>query len=312
MRVFIAGGTGTLGRPTIRLLRAAGHEVHALARTAERCAPLRELGAEPVVGDLFDLRAMTETLAGMDAVLHLATRIPPLTQMRKLAAWRDNDRLRSQGASVLVSAAIAAKATIYLQESITFLYQSMGDTQLFETAPLDAPQPLASAREAERETARFTARGGQGIVLRFGAFYGADAPSTRDTVKLARRRMFPIIGSGDPYFSSIHVDAAAAAVVAALAIPSSTTSRCRCGTTWRPSRRRSVSSRRGTCPSGSLVSCSGRARMRSPGRSASTTPCSKPSPRGRRSTRAFARAGPLLPPLSAREISLTKLRGRAI
>ncbi|MEO6026856.1 MAG: NAD-dependent epimerase/dehydratase family protein [Candidatus Binatia bacterium] len=219
MRVFIAGGTGTLGRPTIRLLRAAGHEVHALARTAERCAPLRELGAEPVVGDLFDLRAMTETLAGMDAVLHLATRIPPLAQMRKLAAWRDNDRLRSQGASVLVSAAIAAKAKIYLQESITFLYQSLGDTQLFETAPLDAPQPLASAREAERETARFTARGGQGIVLRFGAFYGADAPSTRDTVKLARRRMFPIIGSGDHYFSSIHVDDAAAAVVAALAIP---------------------------------------------------------------------------------------------
>ena len=219
MRVFIAGGTGTLGRPTIRLLRAAGHEVHALARTAERCAPLRELGAEPVVGDLFDLRAMTETLAGMDAVLHLATRIPPLAQMRKLAAWRDNDRLRSQGASVLVSAAIAAKAKIYLQESITFLYQSMGDTQLFETAPLDAPQPLASAREAERETARFTARGGQGIVLRFGAFYGPDAPSTRDTVKLARRRLFPIIGSGDHYFSSIQVDDAAAAVVAALAIP---------------------------------------------------------------------------------------------
>ncbi len=219
MRVFIAGGTGTLGRPTIRLLRAAGHEVHALARTAERCAPLRELGAEPVVGDLFDLRAMTETLAGMDAVLHLATRIPPLAQMRKLAAWRDNDRLRSQGASVLVSAAIAAKAKIYVQESITFLYQSLGDTQLFETAPLDAPQPLASAREAERETARFTARGGQGIALRFGAFYGADAPSTRDTVKLARRRLFPIIGSGDHYFSSIHVDDAAAAVVAALAIP---------------------------------------------------------------------------------------------
>jgi nucleoside-diphosphate-sugar epimerase len=217
MRVFVAGGTGTLGRPTIRRLRDAGHEVRALARTPERAAVLRALGVEPVVGDLFDLGAMTATIDGCDAVLHLATRIPALMQMRKLAAWRDNDRLRSQGASVLVSAALAATARIYVQESITFLYQSRGDEQLFETAPVDAPQPLASARDAERETARFTARGGQGVVLRFGAFYGPEAPSTLATLKLARRRLFPIIGSGDHYMSSIHVDDAAAATVAALA-----------------------------------------------------------------------------------------------
>jgi nucleoside-diphosphate-sugar epimerase len=219
MRVFVAGGTGTLGRPTIGLLRAAGHEVHALARNDERATAVRALGAEPVVGDLFDARAMTEAVAGMDAILHLATRIPPTAQMRKLSAWRDNDRLRSQGSSILVSAGIAAQAKVYVQESITFLYQSMGDTQLFETAPIDAPQPLASARDAERETARFTARGGQGVVLRFGAFYGPDAPSTHDMVRLARRRLFPVIGAGDYYLSSIHVDDAAAAIVAALAVP---------------------------------------------------------------------------------------------
>jgi len=219
MRVFVAGGTGTLGRPTMRALRAAGHEVRALARTAERGEVLRALGAEPVVGDLFDLQAMTAAVAGCDALLHLATRIPPLNRMRKLAAWRDNDRLRSQGASVLVSAALAAKARIYVQESITFIYQSRGDEQLFETAPIDAPQPLASARDAERETARFSARGGQGVVLRFGAFYGPDAPSTLATIQLARRRLFPIVGRGEQYVSAIHVDDAAAAVVAALDVP---------------------------------------------------------------------------------------------
>jgi nucleoside-diphosphate-sugar epimerase len=219
MRVFVAGGTGTLGRPAVRLLVAGGHEVRALARTPERSAALRDLGAEPVVADLFDVREMTAVLAGSEAVLHLATRIPPLNRMRKLAAWRDNDRLRSQGASVLVSAALAAEARIYVQESITFLYQGLGDTWLYETAPLDAPQPLASARDAERETARFTARRGQGVVLRFGQFYGADAPSTQAMVALARRRMLPIIGAGDHYVSSIHVDDAAAAVVAALAVP---------------------------------------------------------------------------------------------
>lgn len=219
MRVFVAGGTGTLGRPTVRLLVAAGHEVRALARTPERSAALRALGAEPVVADFFDLQAMTEAVAGAEAVLHLATRIPPLAEARKLANWRDNDRLRSQGSSILVSAALAAKAKIYVQESITFLYQSLGDTQIFETAPIDAPQPLASARDAERETARFTARGGQGIVLRFGGFYSAEAPSTLAMVGLARRRLFPIVGAGDHYVSSILVADAAAATVAALGVP---------------------------------------------------------------------------------------------
>jgi nucleoside-diphosphate-sugar epimerase len=219
MRVFVAGGTGTLGRPTVRLLIAAGHTVRAHARTAERGAVLRALGAEPVVADFFDARAMTAALEGSEAVFHLATRIPPVAQMRKLAAWRDNDRLRSQGSSILVNAALAVHAKIYVQESITFLYQGLGDTQLFETAPVDAPRPLASARDAERETARFSARGGQGVVLRFGAFYGPTAASTRATIAAARRRLFPIVGSGDHYMSSIHVDDAAAATVAALQAP---------------------------------------------------------------------------------------------
>ena len=219
MRVFVAGGTGTLGRPTVQLLVAAGHEVRALARSGERAARLRSLGAEPVVGDLFDVRAMTAAVDGCDAILHLATRIPPLAKMRKLSAWRDNDQLRSHGASVLVNAGLAVGARIYVQESITFLYRGLGDTWLYETAPIDAPQPLASARDAERETARFSARGGQGVVLRFGLFYAANAPSTHDTVRLARWRLFPIVGRGDQFVSSVHVDDAAAAVVAALGVP---------------------------------------------------------------------------------------------
>ena len=218
MRVFVAGGTGTLGRPVLRLLVAAGHEVRALARSAERGDVLRALGAEPVVADFFDLRTMTAAVDGAEAILHLATSIPPPAKMRKLAAWRDNDRLRSQGSSILVTAALAVKARVYVQESITFTYQSLGDTWLYETAPVDAPQPLASARDAERETARFSARGGQGIVLRFGQFYSAEAPSTLATVALARRRLLPIVGRGDHYVSSIHVDDAAAAVIAALPI----------------------------------------------------------------------------------------------
>ena len=219
MRIFVAGGTGTLGRPVVRGLVQAGHEVRALARTAERAAPLRALGAEPVVVDLFDASAVQEAAAGSEAILHLATRIPPLARMRRRRAWRDNDRLRNQGASILVNAAIAVRARVYVQESVTFLYQDLGDTWLYETAPIDPAWPLASARDAEREAARFSARGGEGVVLRFGGFYAPYAPSTLQALGLARWGLFPIVGGGDRYVSSIHVDDAAAGVVAALGVP---------------------------------------------------------------------------------------------
>lgn len=220
MRVFVAGATGTLGRPTVRALAAAGHEVRAVARRPESAEMLRALGAEPVpIADFFDAGEITAAVAGSEAVLHLATRIPPFGRMRRRAAWRENDRVRSQGSSILVSAALAARARVYVQQSVTLLYQDLGDTWLYETAPLDAAWPLASARDAERETARFTARGGQGIVLRLGIFYGPQAPSTRALVGLARWRLAPVVGTGEQYVSSIHVDDAAAAVAAALAVP---------------------------------------------------------------------------------------------
>jgi nucleoside-diphosphate-sugar epimerase len=219
MRVFVAGGTGTLGRPTVRALLASGHEVRAQARDGERAAQVRGLGAEPIVADLFDAVAMRQAVAGCDAVLHLATRIPPVARMSRRRAWRDNDRVRSQGAAVLVNAALAAGARAYVQESITFLYADQGDRWIDETAPIDAVWPLASACDAERETARFSAGGGAGVVLRCALFYAPYAASTRDTIRLARWRLFPILGDGTRYVSAIHVDDAAAAVVAALAAP---------------------------------------------------------------------------------------------
>ena len=186
--------------------------------------------------------------------MHLATRIPPLAQMRKLANWRDNDRLRSQGASVLVNAALAAKARIYVQESITFLYQGLGDTQLFETAPIDAPQPLASARDAERETARFSARGGQGVVLRFGHLLrrrgSVDARNGRARAAAALSR------SSAPATTTCRRSTSTTPPPRRSrpckprpgSTTSSTTSPCRCASTSRRSPRRSASARPATCP----------------------------------------------------------------
>ncbi len=108
-----------------------------------------------------------------------------------------------------VDAALAAGVATYVQESIVFLYEDGGDAWLDE-----------DARDAERETARFAQSGRRGVALRYGAFYAPYARSTADTVRFARRGLFPVVGTGSQFLSSIHVDDAATAAVAALGVNS--------------------------------------------------------------------------------------------
>src|SRR5262245_60075547 len=216
MNVFVAGATGALGLATVQALLAAGHRVHGTARGEEKAARLRALGAEAVSVDLFDARALAETVAGSEAVLHLATKIPPPSRPWLLSRrFRlENDRLRSEASTLLVDAALAAQARVYVQESITFPYADAREEWIDEDSTLQPTPLLLSALDAERETKRFSEAGRRGIVLRFAGFYAPYARSTRDSVRLARYRLFPIFGTGESFFSSIHVDDAAA--VAAL------------------------------------------------------------------------------------------------
>jgi nucleoside-diphosphate-sugar epimerase len=220
MKVFVAGATGVLGRPTVRALVTAGHEVRGTARGEDKAALLRSLGAEPVAIDLFDTEAVKAAVAGSDAVLNFATKIPPIMRIRWKGAWKENDRLRTEGSRVLVGASLAAGAAVYVQESITFMYSDGDDAWLDEDSPLTISWVgLQSMLNGERETERFSAGGGRGIALRFSGFYAPYAQSTLDTIGMARRRLFPIAGDGSNYFSSIHVDDAATATVAALDAP---------------------------------------------------------------------------------------------
>lgn len=223
MRIFVAGATGVLGQPTVKLLVAAGHEVRGTARGEEKAQLLRSLGAEPVAVDLFDPAAVKEAVAGSEAVIHIATKIPSIMRMRSRKAWAENDRLRREGTRNLVDGAIAAGAQTFIAESITFIYGDGGDRWLDEDAPMElAWSALDSTLDLERETQRFGGSGGKAVVLRFGLFYAPYAASTIDSVKMMKRRMFGVIGKGDNYFSSIHVDDAASAIVAALNAPAGT------------------------------------------------------------------------------------------
>ena len=168
MRILVTGATGVLGRATVPLLRAAGHDVAAPSRD--------EL-------DLFDASAVAAAVARAAAVFHLATRI---------GRWAENDRLRAVASRLLVDGALAADTWTYVQPTVTFLGPP-------------APPHLESAVAAEAEAARFAAAGRRGVVLRLGYL---DGPGTGNDQPV------PIYGS------TLHVDDAARALVAALDLPS--------------------------------------------------------------------------------------------
>ena len=220
MKVFVAGATGVLGRPTVKALVDAGHEVRGTARGDEKSSLLRSLGAEPVAVDLFDPDEVKAAVAGSEVVVNFATKIPPIMRMRRPGAWKENDRLRTEGSRVLVDAALAADASAYVQESITFIYRDGEDNWLDEDSALDINWvSLRSMMNGEAETDRFSAGGGRGVILRFSGFYAPYAQSTVDSISMARRRLLPVAGDGANFFSSIHVDDAAASAVAALSAP---------------------------------------------------------------------------------------------
>src|ERR671917_1534478 len=112
--VFVSGPTGVLGRATIPELLASGHTVRALSRGEASDAAIRALGAEPVRGDLFDPDSLRQAVAGADAIFHLATRIPPSSELRRRFAWVENDRIRAEGTKNLVDAALATGAGVFV------------------------------------------------------------------------------------------------------------------------------------------------------------------------------------------------------
>ena len=198
MRLLITGGTGVLGRALQPLAEAAGHDL-LMPRHDEL--------------DLFDPSAVGEAAHDVDGVLHLATRIRTLDQVSDPGAWRENDRLRADASRILVDAAIAAGAAVYVQPTVTFVYPP--DDPVSEDTPVREVLPiLRSALIAEQETDRFARAGGRGVVLRFGLL---DGPGTWFEQPM-----------GD-FGATLHVSDAGRALLSALSLPSGIYNVCRDG-----------------------------------------------------------------------------------
>jgi 2-alkyl-3-oxoalkanoate reductase len=223
MKVFVAGASGVVGRPTVRKLVAAGHEVVGMTRREERAAEIREAGAEGVVCDVFDATALHEAVvaARPEVVIHALTALPERFDP-KTDYLAETNRVRQEGTRNLIAAAEAAGARRILAESVAFFYEPEGDWIKDEEAPLfrDPPGRFAAGRDAlvslERQV--LEAAGPEGLVLRFGWFYGPGTYYDRggSVAEEVEKRRYPVIGKGQGTFSHVHVDDAAAAYVAAL------------------------------------------------------------------------------------------------
>ena len=223
MRVFLAGATGAIGRRLVPMLLAEGHQVTGMTRSSEKVESLRVAGAEPVVADALDADAVREAVmsARPDAVIHQLTALPQRIDPRKIE--RDfvlNDRLRSEGTRLLVDAAKAAGTKRIVAQSIAFAYAPGPHGTLHaESDPLFLAAPKSFRRSANAlADLESTVLGANGIVLRYGYFYGPGTSISSDgsmAEDLAHRR-FPIVGRGGGVWSFIHIDDAARATVAAL------------------------------------------------------------------------------------------------
>jgi 2-alkyl-3-oxoalkanoate reductase len=221
VNVFVAGGTGAIGRALVPLLASGGHRVTVVTRSAERVPQIEKMGAAAVVGDAYD----------RERLIRLAAAAEPEVVIHQLTAFGTTDgdplaetiRIRVEGTRNLVAAARAAGARQFIAQSISFICSPRGEGLTDEQTPLylDAPpaiRPLAeSVASLERQT--LEADGMAGIVLRYGWFYGPGTNYDPEDVipRAIRKGRMPIVGAGAGTYSFINLSDAAAATVRALA-----------------------------------------------------------------------------------------------
>lgn len=220
MKIFIAGGSGAIGRSLVPMLVEAGHAVTAMTRSLDRASSLEAMGAIPVVADVYDAERLTQLVqsADPDIVVHQLTAFGT-TDSDPL---EETIRVRIEGTRNLVTAARAAGAKRFIAQSISFICSPSQAGLTNEETPLyleatDAIRPLAEAvAELERQTLHTD--GIEGVVLRYGWFYGpgTNYDPSGSIPRSIRSGRSPIVGEGAGTYSFIHVDDAARATMKAL------------------------------------------------------------------------------------------------
>jgi 2-alkyl-3-oxoalkanoate reductase len=232
MKVFVAGATGAIGRQLVPQLVARGHEVVGTTRSTAKQELVRSLGARPVVVDALDRDAVARAVAaaGPEVIVHELTALSGPMRVREArhpdrapAAIMTN-RLRTEGTDHLLAAARAAGVRRFVAQSFAaFRFTRAGGPVQTEDDPLDpnpTAMPTVQAGYAHLERAVTAIGWGEGIVLRYGGFYGPGTAISPDPdAELAapiRKRRFPIVGDGGGVWSHVHIEDAATATAIAV------------------------------------------------------------------------------------------------
>ena len=226
MRVLVAGATGAIGRQLVPRLVAAGHEVHGMTHSESKQMMLDEMGAVPVVADALDPDQVAEAVgkARPEVIVHQLTAIGPVNPRHMDRDFALTNRLRTEGTDHLLSAgqAVGVRRFVAQSNGAFFLYGRTGGPVKSEEDPVD-PTPPRSVRRLiaairHLEQAVLDAPWTEGIVLRYGAFYGPGtslAPAA-EQFELVRKHKFPLVGGGGGVWSFIHIADAAEATAAAV------------------------------------------------------------------------------------------------
>ncbi len=220
MRVFVAGGAGTIGRRLVPQLVARGHHVTATTTNSARLSLLAQLGADGVVMDGLDAASVGAVVAASrpDVIVHEMTALsaahagkPDFRHFDRFAAT--TNRLRTEGTDHLLAAAEATGVSHVVAQSVA--QSHAGGPVLTEEDPLDpGPGTMAGKSAAGVLHVEDVVVKAGGAVLRYGPLYGPGA--TDDQVELVRKRRLPLVGKGRGYFSWVHLDDAASATVLAV------------------------------------------------------------------------------------------------
>jgi 2-alkyl-3-oxoalkanoate reductase len=233
MKVFVAGATGVIGRALVPQLVARGHAVVGMTRSASKQDLVRSLGARPVVADALDPDAVAEAVAAAEpeVIVHELTALSgPMSvwearHLERSSAFIMTNRLRTEATDHLLAAGRAVGARRFVAQSFAaWRWARTGGPVLTEADPVD-PDPPEALRAVQAgflyaERAVTTIEWGEGLVLRYGGFYGPGTSISLapDAVMAApiRKRRFPIVGDGGGVSSHVHIDDAAAATAVAV------------------------------------------------------------------------------------------------
>ena len=213
MTVFVAGGSGTIGLPLVRALVAAGHHVTALTRSTSKQDELRSLGASVAVADALNREALVAAVlaARPTVVIHQLTALPKSGGVRRPSDLEATNRLRIDGTRNLLDAAVLAGTRRFIVGSFAIL----SPRSQAATAKEDAA--AAAVRSMESQVLEATARGSiEGVILRYGLFYGLETPSTVAMIEMVRKRRLPVVRGDAGQLPVISVEDAVSATVRAL------------------------------------------------------------------------------------------------